>query len=62
VVQRDGKDVVLSVRNDRIVEVPVRTGGTLGDRIVILEGLSQGEEIIQRPEPSLVSGTKVKTQ
>lgn len=62
VVQRDGKDVVLSVRNDRIVEVPVRTGGTLGDRIVILEGLSQGEKIIQRPEPSLVSGTKVKTQ
>jgi RND family efflux transporter MFP subunit len=62
VVQRDGKDVVLSVRNDRIVEVPVRAGGTLGDRIVILEGLSQGEKIIQRPEPSLVSGTKVKTQ
>lgn len=62
VVKREGNDVVLSVRDDRIVEVPVRTGGQLGDRTIILEGLVQNDKIVLRPDPQLVDGTKVKTK
>jgi RND family efflux transporter MFP subunit len=62
VVQRDGKDVVLAIRDERVVELPVRAGGNIGDRTIIVEGLAQGDNIILRPDPSLASGAKVKAK
>lgn len=60
VVQRHGTDVVFVVREGVAAEVPVRIGITIGDRIVIEEGLVQGDEVILRPDPSITAGTKVK--
>jgi multidrug efflux pump subunit AcrA (membrane-fusion protein) len=62
VVPRNGSWLVLVVRDDRIVETPVRTGATLGNRIEILDGLVQGEQVVLHPNPSLTPGTKVKSK
>lgn len=62
VIQRDGKEMVLAIRDDRIIELPVRTAGLIGERTIITEGLAQGDQIIQRPDPSLAAGSKVKAK
>ncbi len=62
VVPRNGSWLVLGVRDGKIVETPVRTGGTLGNRIEILEGLVPGDQVVLRPDPSLTPGTKVKAK
>lgn len=62
VVKRHGIDVVLLVRDGIVAEVPVRTGARIGDRVVIEEGLAQGDEVILRPDPSITAGTKVKAR
>jgi RND family efflux transporter MFP subunit len=60
VVTRDQKQVVLLVRDGAVVEKPVRTGRHIGDRIEIMEGLVQGDQIVLRPDPGLTTGSKVK--
>jgi RND family efflux transporter MFP subunit len=62
VVPRNGSWLVLGVRDDRIVETPVRTGATLGNRVEILDGLAQGDQVVLHPNPSLTPGTKVKSK
>jgi RND family efflux transporter MFP subunit len=62
VVKRDGRDIVLLVRDGQVVETPVRVGGNIGDRIVIEEGLAQGDTVVLRPDPSITTGTKVKVR
>jgi RND family efflux transporter MFP subunit len=62
VVARDGKDVVLLVRDETILEATVRIGGRIGERSIIEEGIAQGDKIILRPDPTLTSGTKVKVK
>lgn len=62
VVRRSERDVVLLVRQNRIEEVPVRTGDQFANRTEIIEGLAQGDQVVVRPTPELVSGTEVKTK
>jgi RND family efflux transporter MFP subunit len=62
VVPRNGSWLALGVRDGKIVETPVRTGATLGNRIEILEGLVQGDQVVLHPDPSLTPGTNVKTK
>ena len=62
VVSRNGSDVVLFVRDGRITETAVRVNGAIGDRAVIAEGLSQGDQIVLHPDPSLKSGSKIKVK
>jgi HlyD family secretion protein len=59
VVSRNGQTVVLTVHDGKIQETSISTGAVLGDRITILEGVSQGDQVVARPDPSLVTGTKV---
>ncbi len=59
VVERNGKQVVLTVADDAIVETPVVLGAPLADRITVREGLSAGDRIVARPDPSLVAGVRV---
>lgn len=56
---RDSRSVVLLVRNGTIQETPVATGAVLGDRIIITEGVVQGDQVVARPDPSLTSGTTI---
>jgi RND family efflux transporter MFP subunit len=59
VVERNGKRVVLTVADQAVVETPVVLGEPMGDRIVIREGLTAGDRIIARPDPSLLAGVRV---
>ena len=59
VVERSGKKVVLTVTDDAIFETPVVLGPPLGDRITVREGLSAGDRIVAKPDPSLVTGVRV---
>src|SRR5262249_235262 len=40
----------------------VKTGGTDGDRLEVLAGLSAGERVVISPPPSLVTGAKVTSK
>ena len=62
VTKRDDRHLVLRVQDDVIIESPVTVGGTLGDRIVIQEGLAAGDQVVLRPEPNLTAGTRVKVK
>ncbi len=57
---RDGKSVVLMVHDEEVTEKEVKTGEHIGDRIVVTEGLAQGDKVVLRPDPSLTTGTKIK--
>jgi multidrug efflux pump subunit AcrA (membrane-fusion protein) len=59
VVSRDGRDVAFMITGETVSEVTVKTGRRLGDRIEILEGLSPGDRVVQRPSPEISDGTTV---
>jgi RND family efflux transporter MFP subunit len=59
VVERNGRKVVLTIADGAIVETPVSLGNAMADRIVVREGLTAGDRIVARPDPSLAQGTHV---
>jgi HlyD family secretion protein len=59
VVERNGRKVVLTIADGAIVETAVALGEAMADRIVVREGLTAGDRIIARPDPSLIHGTHV---
>lgn len=61
-VTRDGETYVFLHRDERVTQVPVKTGEQLGDRIEIREGLRQGDQVVMRPSGDLSTGTKVKVK
>jgi membrane fusion protein (multidrug efflux system) len=46
IIQRDGRNVVLTAVGDRVIVKPIRKGRVEGNRTQILEGISVGEVII----------------
>lgn len=62
VVNRNGSDAVLLVRDEIVTEVPVKTGERIGMRIEIREGVTQGDQVVARPDPSLSTGSKIKVK
>ena len=62
IAERDGKQVVFTIREGRAEETPVRTAERLGTQTVVTEGLSQGETVVNRPPATLSGGAKVKTK
>jgi RND family efflux transporter MFP subunit len=61
VVTRNGAQVVLIVRDGIVTVTPVATGGVLGDRIEITEGLVRGDQVVTRPDPSLDTGSEIRS-
>ncbi len=59
---RDGKTMVLMVRDGAVVEMPVTAGEPLADRVVIREGLSAGDKVIVRPDPTMTAGARVRVR
>jgi len=62
VVNRNGADVVLLVREGALTEMPVKTGERIGARIEIREGVVQGDQVVARPDPTLSTGSKIKVK
>jgi RND family efflux transporter MFP subunit len=62
ITERGGKQVVFTIREGIAAETPVATGERLGTQIVVTEGLTQGETVVNRPPAALSGGAKVKTK
>jgi RND family efflux transporter MFP subunit len=62
IAERDGRQVVFTIREGTAMETPVRTGERLGTQTVVTEGLTPGETVVNRPPPTLSGGAKVKTK
>lgn len=57
---RNGKTVVFVVKGSRVVETEVRIGGTLGNSVEVLEGLTPGERVVIDPPGKIRHGSRVK--
>jgi HlyD family secretion protein len=62
VADRGKGKIVLLVRDGVVQETPVTTGGVIGARIAVTQGLAQGDQVVLRPDPELTTGSKVKPQ
>ncbi|RPH33419.1 hypothetical protein EHM92_08230 [bacterium] len=60
IVERSGSAVVLAIRDGKATETPVRTGRAIGNRTEILQGVSQGDQLVLKPTPEIVTGTSIK--
>ncbi len=59
-VQRDGRTIVLVVRDGKAVEVPVTPGSRIADLTAITGEVKTGEKAVLKPGPDLKSGALVK--
>jgi RND family efflux transporter MFP subunit len=57
--QRDGKDVIWVVRDDRAERRAVTLGPTMGDDVVIVAGLSGGDRVVTDPPENLTDNGRV---
>ncbi len=62
VVNRDGRDVVFMVKDDKAVEVPVVKGRNFDSYIEIKSGLLNGDKVIDKAGDEIKDGTRVKIQ
>jgi hypothetical protein len=62
VVNRNNLKVVYIVKDERAVEIPVKTGRELGTYIEIISGLSNGEKVIHPVDDKIQDGVKVRTK
>jgi RND family efflux transporter MFP subunit len=58
--QRDGRDVIWVIRDNRVERRAVTVGGTLGDEATIAAGLSGGDRIVVDPPDSLTENSRIK--
>jgi RND family efflux transporter MFP subunit len=62
-IKTDGKQsYVFVVLNDRVDRRAIRTGGTDGDRVEVVAGLSAGERVVVSPPVELSAGALVVTR
>ncbi|MGH7824187.1 MAG: efflux RND transporter periplasmic adaptor subunit [Candidatus Binatia bacterium] len=59
VTNRDGRQVVYQVKEERAVEIPVTTGQTLGSWLEIKSGLEEGDKVIGKVDDDIRAGSKV---
>jgi len=60
IVVRSGNATVFVVRDSKAIETPVRTGRVIGNHTEILQGISQGDQVVVNPGANLATGTIVK--
>ncbi|HUQ24376.1 MAG TPA: efflux RND transporter periplasmic adaptor subunit [Burkholderiales bacterium] len=58
IVERDGRKVVFTLKDDRAAAMPVTTGGKIGD-LVEVKGVKAGERLIVNPADKIKDGTAV---
>ncbi len=59
VVERNGAKVLYVVKNDRVAEAVVETGGALGDMVEIRAGAEAGSVVVLNPPKKLKNGDRV---
>mgnify|MGYP001567571570 FL=1 len=60
ITQRNGKNVVFLMKDEKAVETPIETGEKIGDMVEVLQGPKAGDKVILRPGDGLGNGDKVK--
>jgi RND family efflux transporter MFP subunit len=60
IVNKNGKDVVYTVKDDKAVEVLVTTGRQFNAYIEIISGISDGDKVIDNITDKIINGMKVK--
>jgi RND family efflux transporter MFP subunit len=60
VANRQGRQVVFQVEDDRAVEVPVTTGQRLAGLLEIKSGLKDGDKVIGKVDDQIKAGAKVR--
>jgi RND family efflux transporter MFP subunit len=58
--EKDGKKFVYLVREDKALEVEIKSGSELGDKIEITSGLSNGDQVIDKLTDQIANGIRVK--
>ncbi len=59
IVRKDGREVVYAVRDNRVVEVAIETGGKLGDMVEVVKGIQPGEKVVVKPLEKMRDGARV---
>jgi RND family efflux transporter MFP subunit len=59
VANRNGRQVVFQVKEERAAEIPVILGDRLGNLVEIKEGLKEGDKVIGKIDETLRDGSKV---
>lgn len=61
IVQRNNRNVVFLIKEEKAVEMPIEIGLEIGDMIEVLKGPKPGDKIVLRPGEDLDNGDMVKT-
>jgi HlyD family secretion protein len=59
IVQRDGKNVVFVISNDKVRQVAVEKGDAIGDMVQV-SGVNVGDKLVISPPEKLIDGAAVK--
>lgn len=59
-VDRNGRKVAYLIRQERVVETPVRLGGMVGGVVEVTAGLNSGDQVVLNPSTELKDGMKIK--
>jgi RND family efflux transporter MFP subunit len=59
VASRNGRQVVIQVKDERAAEIPVILGERIGNLVEIKEGLKEGDKIVSKIDESIRDGSKV---
>ncbi len=59
VVTRNGKQIVFRITGQKVSEVPVTTGGKIGEMIEVTAGVSAGDKIVLDPPKKLRNGSRI---
>jgi RND family efflux transporter MFP subunit len=59
IVRRDGGSAVFVLEGDRVRLTPIVTGTRRGGRVVVTDGVEEGERVVLDPPASLADGDRV---
>jgi RND family efflux transporter MFP subunit len=59
-INRNGKQFVFIIKENRVVKTPVTTGAKLGDMIEVLSGVRAGDRVVLKPLDKMTDGLRIK--
>jgi RND family efflux transporter MFP subunit len=59
VVERNGRKVVFLVKDNRVVETPVKLGTKIGDVVEVKSGVKAGDSVVLHPGEKLRDGSRI---
>ena len=60
IANRKGKERVFLVKENRVVETPIKLGAKMGDMIEVLDGIKVGDQVVLNPPERLRNGLRIK--